>query len=60
MPYRDRQLEETKEIVTGTEGFISEAKDLVRVMGLLQLCILADNPSLGPALDRLASSHPFG
>jgi hypothetical protein len=36
--------EETKEIFSGDEGFVSERKDYLKIMQLLQYRVLVENP----------------
>jgi Zn-finger nucleic acid-binding protein len=52
-------VEEAREIVTGTEGFISEWKDFLTVTRLLQYRVLVENPAVAEALVSLQSTSPL-
>ncbi len=57
--YVGASLEEAREILSGGEGFLSEWKDLLTVTRLLQLRVLAENPSVAEALAALQSTFPL-
>ena len=57
--YIKASLEEAKEIVVGSEGFVSEWKDFLTVTRFLQYRILAENPQLVDLLISLQHTTPF-
>ena len=57
--YVTASLKEALEILTGDEGSISEWKDLITVMRLLQYRVLAENPRLSALLSAIQSTSPF-
>lgn len=57
--YVTASLDEAVEIITGDEWFISEWKDLLRVMRLLQYRVLAENPKVAELLTALQAANPF-
>ena len=57
--YIKASLAEAKEIVTGSEGIISEWKDFATVLRMLQYRVLSGNPNLQDALVKLSQSSPF-
>ena len=57
--YVGASIEEAREIVTGTEGFISEWKDFLTVTRMLQYRVLVENPLVAEALVALQSTSPF-
>jgi Zn-finger nucleic acid-binding protein len=56
--YIAASLEEAREIVTGAEGFISEWRDFLTVVRLIQYRILTDHPRMHKILADLQSSSP--
>jgi Zn-finger nucleic acid-binding protein len=57
--YVTASLQEALEILTGDEGIISEWRDFVTVMRLLQYRVLAENPRLAALLSAIQSTSPF-
>lgn len=57
--YMKASLEEAKELFTGSEGFISEWRDLATVLRMLQYRLLSDNPKLASALAEIQSKSQF-
>lgn len=57
--YARESLEEAGELVTGSKGFVSEWRDFMTVVRLMQYRILAENPRLRDALVAYARSTPF-
>ena len=53
--YVSASLKEAREIIGGGEGFVSEWKDFMTVMKLLQYRFLAENPRLAMVLASLPS-----
>jgi Zn-finger nucleic acid-binding protein len=56
--YVAASLEEAREIVTGSEGLISEWKDFLTVVRMIQYRILTDHPRMHKMLTDLQSSSP--
>ena len=52
-------LKEAKELVTGTEGFVSEWKDFITVVRMMKYRLFADNPKLMDALIKGQKHSPF-
>lgn len=57
--YLKASLEEAKELFTGSEGFLSEWRDLSTVLRMLQYRLLSNNPKLGSALAEIQSKSQF-
>lgn len=57
--YIRASLEEGKEVVTGPEGLVSEWKDFLKVVRLLQYRFLVENPAVAKALVALQSTNPL-
>jgi Zn-finger nucleic acid-binding protein len=57
--YIRASLEEAKEVVTGPENFISEWKDFMNVIRMLEYRILTENPHVSQALAKIQSSIPI-
>jgi Zn-finger nucleic acid-binding protein len=57
--YVRASLEEAKELVTGSEGFLSEWRDFTTVLRMLQYRLLSENPVLGRALTDVQNRSPF-
>jgi Zn-finger nucleic acid-binding protein len=57
--YIEASVEEAREIVTGTEGLISEWKDILTVTRLLQYRVLVENTAVAEALVALQSTSPL-
>jgi Zn-finger nucleic acid-binding protein len=57
--YLRASLQEAKELVSGSEGLLSEWRDLATVMRMLQYRILSKNPKLGSALAELQAKSQF-
>ncbi len=57
--YVSSSLDEAMELFTGDEGFISEWKDLLTVVRLLQYRVLVENPKVAELLIALQSTSPF-
>jgi Zn-finger nucleic acid-binding protein len=57
--YISDSLGEAREIITGGEGFVSEWKDFMTVMKLLEYRFLADHPRLAKVLASLQTSLPY-
>ncbi len=57
--YVRASLEEAKELITGTEGFLSEWKDFATVLRMLQYRLLSDNPKLAGALAEVQAKSQF-
>ena len=57
--YMKASQEEAKELFTGSEGFISEWRDLATVLRMLQYRLLSDNPKLASALAEIQSKSQF-
>ncbi len=57
--YLRASLEEAKELVTGSESFLSEWRDLSTVLRMLQYRIFGDKPGLGRALAEFQAKTQF-
>lgn len=57
--YLRASLEEARELVTGPESFLSEWKDFVTVLRMLQYRLLGENPRLGRALAEFQAKSQF-
>lgn len=57
--YVKASIEEAKEIVTGPERFVSEWKDFVTVLRMMQLRLFAENPKLLDAVISLQLANPL-
>lgn len=57
--YIQASVKEGIEIVTGPEGPISEWKDFLKVVRLLQYRFLAENPTVARAIIALQSTNPL-
>ena len=57
--YLKASLEEAKKLFTGSEGFLSEWRDLSTVLRMLQYRLLSNNPKLGSALAEIQSKSQF-
>jgi Zn-finger nucleic acid-binding protein len=57
--YVTSSLDEATELLTGDEGFISEWKDLLTVVRLLQYRVLVENPKVAELLTALHSKSPL-
>jgi len=56
--YVKASVEEAKEIITGAERFISEWKDFLTVIRMLQYRILTENPRVSKALADIQAASP--
>jgi Zn-finger nucleic acid-binding protein len=52
-------LEEARELISGSEGFASEWRDLATVLRLLQYRLLSGNPTLGRMLAEFQAKSQF-
>jgi len=57
--YLKASLEEAKELITGHESFVSEWKDFVTVLRMLEYRLLSENPKLGSALAEFQAKSPI-
>ena len=57
--YITASLEEAKEIFVGDEGFVSEWKDFLTIVRLLQYRVLVENPKVAELLIALQTTSPF-
>ncbi len=57
--YLRASLEEARELVTGPESFLSEWKDFVTVLRMLQYRLLGENPGFGRALAEFQAKSQF-
>lgn len=57
--YLKSSIEEAKEIITGSESFISEWKDFLTVIRMLQYRILVSNPKVSKGLANIQARSPF-
>lgn len=57
--YLRASLEEAKELVTGSESFLSEWRDLATVLRLLQYRMLTENPRLASAIAEFQAKSPI-
>lgn len=57
--YLKASLEEARELFTGSEGFLSEWRDLSTVLRMLQYRLLSNNPKLGSALAEIQTKSQF-
>ncbi len=57
--YIKSSLQEAKEIVTGPESFISEWKDFMTVLRMMQYRLFAENPKLLNAVIEIQKANPI-
>ena len=57
--YVKETLQEAKEILTGPESFISEWKDFITVLGLMQLRLFIEHPVLMENAKKIQENNPF-
>jgi len=57
--YVRASLEEAREILTGPEGFISEWRDFLTVIRMMEYRILSENPKLHQAIRGIQESSPM-
>ncbi len=57
--YLRASLEEAKELITGPESFLSEWKDFVTVLRMLEYRLLSENPKLASALAEFQAKSPI-
>ena len=57
--YVTATLEEAREILRGPESFISEWRDFLTVLRMLQYRVLAENPQLSRAVAEIQRSSPI-
>ncbi len=55
----NQPLKRHKEIVTGNEGLISEWKDFVTVLRMMEYRILAENPELADTIIKVQKTSPI-
>ncbi len=59
LEYIRASLEEAKELITGPESFVSEWRDFLTVMRMLQYRVLVENPKVNDALVELQKINPI-
>jgi hypothetical protein len=57
--YVRASLGEAREIIAGPESLLSEWRDFLTVLRMLEYRILSNNPRLGKALANIQASDPF-
>jgi Zn-finger nucleic acid-binding protein len=57
--YLRASLDEAKELITGPESFLSEWKDFVTVLRMLEYRLLSENPKLASALAEFQAKSPI-
>lgn len=57
--YIKASIEEAKEIITGTESFLSEWKDFATVFRMMQYRLFAENPSLLDTVINIQRANPI-
>ena len=57
--YWIESLEEARDIFKGDEGFVSDWKDFLTVMRLMEYRILSDRPKIAKLIDDFQRTQPF-
>lgn len=57
--YVRASIQEAREIIAGPESLLSEWRDFLTVLRMLEYRILSENPKLGKVLSRIQVSDPF-